>query len=79
MLVFDSDGNLPAGVHELTWEEVIVRFGWNERRRYLLGGLKRVLRRAQSRRLRASLYRWELCHGQGGTGGLRRVLGDKRR
>src|SRR4051794_17299243 len=43
MLDFDSDGNLPAGVHELTWEEVVVRFGWNERRKYLLDGLKRAL------------------------------------
>ena len=43
MLGFDSDGNLPAGVHELTWDEVVQRFGWNERRRYLLGGLRRAL------------------------------------
>lgn len=43
MLDFDSDGNLPAGVHELAWEEVLVRFGWNERRKHLLGGLKRAL------------------------------------
>jgi hypothetical protein len=43
MLDFDSDGNLPAGVHEFTWEELVVRFGWNDRRKYLLGGLKRAL------------------------------------
>jgi hypothetical protein len=43
MLDFDSSGNLPAGVHEFTWEEVVQRFAWNERRRHLLGGLKRAL------------------------------------
>jgi hypothetical protein len=43
MLDFDSSGNLPAGVHEFTWEKVLRRFGWNQRRRRLLGGLKRAL------------------------------------
>jgi hypothetical protein len=43
MLDFDSSGNLPAGVHECTWEEVVQIFGWNERRRHLLRGLKRAL------------------------------------
>jgi hypothetical protein len=43
MLEFDSSENLPGGVHECTWEEVVRRFGWNGRRRHLLGGLKRAL------------------------------------
>jgi hypothetical protein len=43
MLDFDSNGNLPPGVHECTWEEFSQRFGWNAHRRRLLGGLWRAL------------------------------------
>lgn len=43
MLDFDSSGNLPPGVHECTWDEFSRRFGWNEHRRRLLGGLRRAL------------------------------------
>ena len=42
---FDAEtGNLPPGVHAATWAEVVERFGWNERRRTLLGGLERAIR-----------------------------------
>lgn len=34
---------LPPGVHVASWSEVNERFGWNERRRVLLGGLRRCL------------------------------------
>jgi hypothetical protein len=40
---FDTDGNLPVGVHDATWEEIKQRFGWNGRRRELLGGLRNAL------------------------------------
>jgi hypothetical protein len=41
---FDGRGLLPAGVHSAVWEEVVGRFGWNERRRRLLGGLEEALK-----------------------------------
>jgi Family of unknown function (DUF6932) len=41
---FDADsGNLPPGVHNATWEEVVSRFGWNAERIRLLEGLRRAL------------------------------------
>lgn len=42
-------GLLPVGEHEASWDEVLERFGWNERRRALLDGLAEaveLLRRA---------------------------------
>lgn len=37
---FDStSGCLPEGDHEVEWEELVGRFGWNQRRRQLLDGL----------------------------------------
>ena len=37
---FDPDtGRLPPGEHVASWEEVVDRFGWTERRRRLLDGL----------------------------------------
>ncbi|MGZ4693313.1 MAG: DUF6932 family protein [Acidimicrobiales bacterium] len=36
-------GLLPAGEHAATWDEVVERFGWNERRRRLLDGLADAL------------------------------------
>jgi hypothetical protein len=37
---FDPDtGLMPAGEHVAFWDEVVERFGWNERRRGLLDGL----------------------------------------
>ena len=45
MLPFlDPDtGLLPVGEHVATWEEVLERFGWNEKRRGLLDGLAEAL------------------------------------
>jgi hypothetical protein len=40
---FADSGNLPEGVHEATWDEVVERFGANERRRELLEGLRQAL------------------------------------
>ena len=33
---FDESGNLPEGVHEATWDEIVDRYGTNDRRRELL-------------------------------------------
>jgi hypothetical protein len=40
---FDENGNLPPGVHETTWDEVVERFGGTDHRRQLLGGLRAAL------------------------------------
>lgn len=40
---FDSRGLLPQGVHRASWEEIVKRFGGNQRRRKLLRGLKEAL------------------------------------
>src|SRR6266542_1087027 len=40
---FADDGNLPAGIHWVTWDELTKRFGTTEYRRRLLSGLKRAL------------------------------------
>lgn len=34
-----ENGFLPPGIHKSTWQEFVVRFGWNHRRRWLLQGL----------------------------------------
>ena len=39
---FDDSGNLPPGVHDATWGEIVQRFGWTSRRE-LLDGLKAAL------------------------------------
>jgi hypothetical protein len=39
----DSRGLLPRGVHRADWEEIVKRFGSNQRRRKLLRGLKEAL------------------------------------
>jgi len=36
-------GLLPVGEHEASWDEVMERFGWNEKRRALLDGLGEAL------------------------------------
>ena len=36
---FDENGNLPPGIHQATWAEIVGRFGGTEHRRQLLGGL----------------------------------------
>lgn len=40
---FSDSGNLPRGIHDATWDEIVERFGTNERRRELLDGLRRAL------------------------------------
>ena len=40
---FSTEGNLPPGVHEATWEEFTARFGTNLKRQRLLAGLERAL------------------------------------
>lgn len=34
---------MPPGIHQASWQEVEERFGWNDRRRRLLSGLRLVL------------------------------------
>jgi hypothetical protein len=51
---FEDSGNLPEGIHETTWEEVVDRYGTTDRRRELLDGLQQALeslRAAGCRRL----------------------------
>lgn len=41
---FDPDtGLLPVGEHPASWDEVLERFGWNEKRRGLLDGLAEAI------------------------------------
>ncbi|MGH8071948.1 MAG: DUF6932 family protein [Candidatus Entotheonellia bacterium] len=40
---FNASGNLPAGVHEATWQEFTHHFGMTPHRRGLLAGLKASL------------------------------------
>jgi hypothetical protein len=36
-------GNLPAGIHEATWDDIVTRFGTTAWRRELLAGLQEAL------------------------------------
>lgn len=38
-----ATGNLPPGLHEATWDEILSRFGYTAYRRSLLAGLKKAL------------------------------------
>jgi hypothetical protein len=40
---FDTDGNLPPGIHLSSWDLFVARFGITDHRRRLLSGLKRAL------------------------------------
>jgi hypothetical protein len=40
---FTSEGLLPRGVHDASWQEVEAAFGFTERRRLLLRGLRRAI------------------------------------
>lgn len=40
---FADSGNLPEGIHEATWDEIVERYAKNERRRELLDGLREAL------------------------------------
>ena len=37
-----ADGNLPPGIHPVTWGELVGRCGFNPHRTFLLSGLKRA-------------------------------------
>jgi hypothetical protein len=36
---FDANGNLPPGIHEANWDELVARYGWTPHRRNLIQGL----------------------------------------
>jgi hypothetical protein len=40
---FDESGNLPAGIHNCSWDELAERFGRNAHRRQLLAGLRQAI------------------------------------
>jgi hypothetical protein len=40
---FDASGNLPAGIHDTTWNELATRYGTTDHRQRLLDGLRRAL------------------------------------
>lgn len=40
---FAEGGNLPPGIHDATWEEIVDRFGFTTRRQELLIGLRDAL------------------------------------
>jgi len=44
MVEFDERGNLPPGIHRLTWTEIVTRYATSTRRRELLDGLLDALR-----------------------------------
>lgn len=51
---FNADGNLPAGIHSATWDEIVDRFGSTPWRNQLLAGLRSALdelKRAGCRRV----------------------------
>lgn len=39
----EATGNLPPGIHEASWEEIVHRYGYNAKRRRQLQGLKLAL------------------------------------
>ena len=42
-LQFDERGNLPAGIYQLSWDEIVQQYGYNYHRKKLLTGLKNAL------------------------------------
>jgi hypothetical protein len=40
---FDERGNLPAGIHRLSWDEILRQYGYNFHRGKLLNGLNKAL------------------------------------
>jgi Family of unknown function (DUF6932) len=40
---FDQRGNLPPGIHQATWDEIVERYAINERRGQLLDGLRTAI------------------------------------
>jgi hypothetical protein len=46
---FDAHtGYLPPGVHPMEWDPFVTRFGWNNRRRFLISGMHRALSNLRS-------------------------------
>jgi hypothetical protein len=45
---FNSDGNLPQGIHLCNWEEFVARFGKTPQRLSLISGLKTAIAQLQS-------------------------------
>lgn len=45
---FQEGGNLPPGIHDATWEEIVARFGGTAWRRELLTGLQEALENLRS-------------------------------
>lgn len=43
-----ADGNLPPGIHQARWDEIVTRYAINHRRRELLDGLVDALRSLKS-------------------------------
>lgn len=41
---FNEEGNLPAGIHQTTLEELAQRLGYNPKRAWLIDGLKLLLK-----------------------------------
>jgi hypothetical protein len=41
--IYDKKGNLPPGIHAATWQEIEQRYGYNDDRRRLLGGLRAAI------------------------------------
>lgn len=39
----EATGNLPPGIHDASWDEIVLRYGYNAKRRKHLQGLKRAL------------------------------------
>lgn len=52
ILDFTKTGNLPPGIHMATWKEFQERFGYNQKRIWLLDGLKMLL--SELRKVRCS-------------------------
>jgi hypothetical protein len=49
MCGFDADsGYLSPGVHSMEWRPFVARFGWNNRRRFLISGMHRALSNLRS-------------------------------
>jgi hypothetical protein len=44
---FDSEGNLPPGIHSCTWEEFVARFGVTPHRLNLIAGLNLAMMQLQ--------------------------------
>jgi hypothetical protein len=40
---FDERGNLPPGIHQATWDEIVERYATNEQRGQLVNGLRSAI------------------------------------